>query len=117
MFEDTITVYHFADNKYTREVITNVFWDNVKQSNVLKSGVVTADSVKIIIPTEEDIEFEGSKDIVVKGELTYEFDNTSQQTISNSIKHLKDNYKDVVTVNVVDSKLFGGLSHIQLSCK
>jgi len=117
-----ITLYAYYEGKYTRHPIENVFWDEVKQSNIIKSGLTTADSVKIFIPAEnlpEGIKFTTGKDLIVKGIVDFEIDNTSQQTISASLKTLKENFDTVVTVMVVDKKLYGSprMQHIQLSCK
>lgn len=118
-----ITLYSCSkDGKYTRKVINNVFWDDVKQSNVIKSGITTADSVKIKIPLEsikESLPFTLMKDLIVKGVITEEIDNTSQSTISASLSALKNKYDKVVTLSVVDEKLYGSqnMQHITLSCK
>lgn len=117
-----ITLYACPDGKYTRCEIKGVFWEDVKQSNVLKSGLSTADAVRIFIPVESlpgGIKLTAGKDWIVKGIVDDEIDNTSNQTISASLKALKDTYDRVVTVSVVDDKLYGSprMQHIQLSCK
>jgi hypothetical protein len=117
MFDTIITHYHFNNGQYTKTIIKEIFWDNVKSSNILKSGLVNADSTKILIKTDVSINFNLGRDLIVKGEVNYNIDNSTEQKISEGIKYLKDNFKEVVTVSAVDEKLFGGLSHIELSCK
>lgn len=134
-----ITLYNYHNGKYHRKVIEGVFWDNVKQSNILKSGAVSSDAVSLFIPVLAlpegytkpkqynnlaDVANKytlqaNSKDLIVKGVVGYEFDNTSQATVSTGVKYLKDNYDDVVTVSVVDEKLYGdeSMQHYKLSCK
>lgn len=118
-----ITLYSYdKDGKFTRCELKGVFWEDVKQSNVLKSGLSTADSVRIFIPAGNlpgGIKFTQGKDLVVKGIVDLEIDNTSQQTISASLKTMRETYDRVVTVSVVDDKLYGSprMQHIQLSCK
>ena len=117
-----ITLYACPDGKYTRHEIKGVFWEDVKQSNVLKSGLSTADAVRMFIPAKNlpgGVKFTTGKDLVVKGIVDLEVDNTSQQTISTSLKTMKETYDRVVTVSVVDDKLYGSpmMQHIQLSCK
>ena len=117
-----ITLYACPDGKYTRYPIKDVFWEDVKQSNVLKSGLSTADSVRVFIPANSlpgGIKFTTGKDLIVKGIVDFEVDNTSQSTISASLKTMKEAYDRVVTVSVVDDKLYGSprMQHIQLSCK
>lgn len=117
-----ITFYACPDGKYTRHEIKGVFWEDVKQSNIIKSGLSTADSVKVFIPASNlpgGIKFTTGKDLIVKGIVEFEVDNTSQQSISVSLKTMKETYDRVVTVSVVDDKLYGSprMQHIQLSCK
>jgi len=118
-----ITLYSCVNGAYTRSVIKDVFWVDTKQSNVLKSGLTTADAVTIFIPVaslpEGGVNFTTMKDLIVKGIVSNVIDNTSQQTISASLGTLKSTYDHVVTVSVVDDKLYGSLrmQHIQISCK
>lgn len=124
MYTNTdITLYSCSkDGKYTRSVIRKVFWDDVKQSNVIKSGITTADSVKIFIPINSmpnGLKFTTGKDLIVKGIIEFEFDNTSSQTISISNTTLRNSHDKVVTVSVVDDKTYGSkaVQHYQISCK
>jgi hypothetical protein len=106
---------------YTRKVIKGVFWQEVKQALIEKTGLVSGDSVKVFIPrtsAPEGLEFTAGKDLVIKGEVETEFDNTSQQTISASLATLKASH-DVYTVSVADGKLYGSpsMQHYQISCR
>ena len=121
MYTNTdITLYHWNGSSYNRRPIYNVFWDSVKSSNVLKSGQVNADSVKIFVPVTSvgSLSVETSKDLVVVGIIDFEFDNTSQATQSNSLKALKAD-RAVFTVSSCDGKLYGSphMQHYLLSCK
>ncbi len=83
--------------------------------------MVSADSVKVFIPhenTPEGLKFTTGKDLVVKGEISTEIDNASQQTISTSLATLKA-ANDVYTVTVADGKLYGSknMQHYQIMCK
>lgn len=106
---------------YTRKVIKRVFWQEVKQSNIEKTGLTSADSIKVFIPVEsapEGLKFTTSKDMVVKGVVETEFDNTSPTTISASLTALKASH-DVYTVSVADGKLYGSprMQHYQIMAK
>ena len=110
------------DGKYTRHEIYGVHWEDVKQANVLKSGLTSVETVKIFIPVDSlpgGFKFNAGKDIVVKGITDFEFDNTSQQTISASLKTLKEQNDKVLTASIVDDKLYGSpwMQHVQLGCK
>lgn len=115
-----MTLYSCSkDGKYTRKVIHKVFWQEVKQSNIDKIGLTSADSLKVFIPASsatDGLDFATSKDLVVKGEVLTEFDNTSQATISASLTALKASH-DVYTVTVADGKLYGSqiMQHYQIS--
>ena len=123
MYTNTdITLYSLKDGAYTRLVINSVFWDDVKQSNVNKSGLTTSDSVKIFIPVGSmtvPLKFALAKDLIVKGISELVIDSTSQASISASLKALKESNEKVVTVSIVDEKLYGSLEmqHIEISCK
>jgi len=117
-----ITLYSWNETTgYTMKLIKDVFWQESKQSNIEKTGLVSADSVKIFIPSSsypDVLTFTTNKDLVVKGSIAFEFDNTSKITRSESLMALKLLHK-VFEVTVADSKLYGSpdLQHYQLSCK
>jgi hypothetical protein len=117
-----ITLYSCgADGKYTRKIINKIFWQEVKQSNIEKTGLTSADSVKIFIPASsapDGLNLTPIKDLIVKGETAFVFDNTSQSTIAASLTALKATNK-VVAVSVADNKLYGSqnMQHYQISCK
>lgn len=109
------------DGKYTRKAISGVFWEEVKQSLIEKTGMTASDSVKVFIPSAsapDGINFTTGKDLAVKGIIATEFDNTSSATISASLTALKAANK-VYTVTVADGKLYGSsrMQHYQISCK
>lgn len=109
MFEDTITLYHFTNNSYVRTVISNAYWDEVGIGNVLKSGLTNADSIRIIVPTQNDMEISEGKDLIVKGKC--EFVDTE------NVKRTLCEQYNAYTVSKVDKKLHGNLSNIEISCK
>ncbi len=130
MYTNTdVTLYHGdSSTGYARHPITGVssvygaFWDDVKQSNIIKSGMSTVDSVAVFIPIGNMpagvTEFNTGKDLLVRSIIEFAFDNTSQATISASMKTLQASNR-VVTVSVVDDKRFGSpdMQHWELSCK
>lgn len=115
-----ITVYTHADG-YKRHEIEGVFWDESKQSNMIKSGLSTIDAITIYIPFESipfGVNFTTAKDHIIKGIVNDEIDNTSQQTYSASLNALKAKY-DVFTLSTRDKKDFGSedMRHYELGCK
>ncbi|RDU21936.1 DUF6751 family protein [Anaerosacchariphilus polymeriproducens] len=115
-----ITLYQYSSSGYVRKVVNGVFWNEVKQSNVMRSGIANADSVVIFIPKSNvtDLEITTSKDLVVNGVIDFEFDNATSATISASMSTLIKTY-DTHTITAFDKKIFGSekMHHYQLSCK
>lgn len=143
------TLFNYFKDKETGKVtyrktyLRGVFWDDVKQSNVLKSGLATVESVLICIPFSVNADNKqykspkeyqkltdvgkdnaftfvaNSQDIIVKGIVDYEIDNTSSKTISEGLMYLKNNYDSVMTISVVDEKDFGSeaMRHWELGGK
>ena len=120
MYTNTsITLFLYKNGAYTKYDIDKAFWDERKASNVVKSGLVNADSVKIFIPyTKDELEFAPSRDIVIRGKIQEGIDTTSEKTVAESKKKLQEKY-GFVTVASCDKKLYGSkeMWHYELSCK
>lgn len=129
MYTNTdITLYLYEKTgNVTRMPVTGkngkkgALWDEVKQSNILKSGNTNTDTIKIMIPAAnlpEGIIFTTAKDMVVRGLIDFELDNTSEASRSSSLKTLKA-ANVVYGINAADAKLYGspGMQYYQLSCK
>ncbi|MDD3253823.1 MAG: hypothetical protein PHV18_14845 [Lachnospiraceae bacterium] len=117
----TLYLYDKQDGKesYRRLFVEAVFWDDVKQANVLKTGQKDSDSVLLVIPEEslfEDIAFTPGKDLAVRGQCNMTIDCTDQKSMSDSLGKLRG-HNHFVTVMTVDEKLYGGEPHYELSCK
>lgn len=91
---------------WTRQVIYGVFWENRKASNVIKSGLLEADSVAVYIPFERGSVSIKSGDVMVKGVVT--------DAISTlfTITDLKAKYPNSVRVTSVDTMDYGS-GHMQ----
>lgn len=116
---EDMTLYHWNGSGYDRRVVKKVFWDDSKISNINKTGRIDSDTVKILVlASSAELSVTTGKDLVVKGKCETEFDNTSQATISESMRALKAE-KEVFTVNLFDKKLYGSprMQHYELSCK
>lgn len=121
---------------YLRTVLDSVFWADVKQKNVLKTGLASMDSVYIQVQLEsldnyvtpkEYAKLEdkvgkftfSTQDIIVKGVIDDVMTDTTQQALGTFLNTLKSKYDNTVTITTIDSNLFGSkmMQHIQLSCK
>lgn len=98
-----------GSESWTRTAIAACFWENRKAANVIKSGMLEADSVSVYIPlaTAPSIKV---GDVLVKGAVT----DTISPTFTMSA--LKAKYANVVVVKSVDLKDFGSpaLQHVQI---
>lgn len=112
----TLYKYDKQTGEYIRHFIKGVFWQESKAANVLKSGLTAADSTTIFIYQQSPVPESPAKDILVKGCCAFDFDNTSQSTISESLKKLRK-ITSFVTVSSIDNCWYGGLPHYEISAK
>lgn len=112
----TLYKYDKATKGFVRHFISGAYWRENKAGNVLKSGLTTADSVTVYLYSDSMLPENITKDILVKGNCPFEFDNTSPQTISQSMQSFRETY-NFVTVMSIDNYMFGGLPHIEISAK
>ena len=122
---------------YDRYFIPECHWQENKARNVLKSGMQNADSVTVYIPIEsagllpgflkpsENL-FAGqlctpqnsAQDIIIKGESNFTFDNSNPQSVSQSLKTLKQKHRCYAVMSI-DEKFYGvtDLQHIKISAR
>ena len=115
------TLYKFNGIGYDRYYISSCHWQENRASNIIKSGLQSADSVTVYIQ-KEDLTVApetASFDMIIKGQCDFEFDNTSQQSVSESMKEFRKQYPQFVTVSSIDNKLYGlkELQHIKISAR
>lgn len=107
--------------KFTKRVVKNVYWEDVEHSTFIKTGQRGSCTALVMIPLvslEGTVNFTKGKDLMVKGVIDFELDNTSQATIAEGIARLKTNYKALTLVSV-DERLYGSKSvqHYELTGK
>jgi len=119
------TMYLYSkDNgvdKYTRLPIESVYWEEISQSTLLRTGERNSASVLLVIPLESlesSVEFTPGKDIAVKGIIEDEIDSSSQAALSKSLTAFKAAHK-FITITSADAKLYGSeaVQHYELSSK
>lgn len=137
--ESSCTLYIHNGIGFDRYYVSECHWQEDRAANVLKSGLQTADSVIVYIPdtvriiapdksvfssvklypNERISANNAAKDMLVKGKCEFIFDNTSAQSVSESMKMFRNKYPDFVTVSSIDRKLYGSkkLRHIKLSAR
>lgn len=124
---DSCTVYIKNGNGFDRCFVPACHWQERKASNVLKSGMTSADGVVVYIflkDADEELQAlltarkNAAEDLIVKGECPFTFDNSTPQSASQSLKTLHAEY-DVHTVMSLDRLLYGSreLQHFKLSAR
>jgi len=112
----TLYRYNKATQGYDRYFIQGVYWSENKAGNVLKSGLQSADSTTVYIYNDYVLPETPTKDMLVKGDCRFVFDNASPQTVSASMKEFSKLYC-FVTVTSIDNCFFGSLPHFEISAK
>lgn len=115
------TLYQFNGIGYDRIYIPAVMWQEHRSASVSKQGLQSADGVVIFIPKEnapKTASYSPTKDIIIKGACSFTFDNSSQKTVSDSLKVLRTQYQHF-TVMTIDNKLYGSesLQHIKITAR
>lgn len=118
------TLYHFNGIGYDRYYISAVMWQEHRSASVSKQGLQSADDIVIYVPKEcvsqtpQTATQNPTKGIIVKGSCNFTFDNSSQQTVSESLKALRSKHQ-YFTVMSIDNKLYGSedLQHIKISAR
>ncbi|UWD43271.1 hypothetical protein NYU56_18435 (plasmid) [Clostridioides difficile] len=133
-FKDNITLYNACYNKelgineYFKTYLTGVDWQGQQNINVTDKGIISADSVKIIIPFLVDSEgkryiepkeFErldiaekgkyftfNNNDKIAKGSIDFDIDSKNGKTI----KMLENLYSDVININSIILHDFGSVN-------
>lgn len=113
MFTDTMmTLYRFNGKGFDRLIIPHCHWQECKAANVLKSGMQNADGIAIYIPLNalvlapNDFYFRATvcfQTLIYpsvplsrhycKGECNFIFDNSSDRSVSESLKPCVTNTK------------------------
>lgn len=108
----------YEKDSYTRHTFENVYFNDARGSVVLVDGISVAGSLNIQIYADlfrEDSYKPQIGDIAVLGDCDFEFDVTSQQSLSESMQEFRglNNY---VVVNEVKSISYGEIPDYILYC-
>lgn len=113
------TIYHYADNTYTRSVYS-CHWQDTQADTVNKIGVVNAGSAIIYIPSSCSLPSPTpTKDLVIRGAVDFNFTTEATEAeISAELKELKKKC-DVKVIMSVDDKTYGNTAtgHYKISAK
>lgn len=110
------TLYRASGIGYERVYIPAVFWMESRGTALMKGANVEDVGITIYIPElyADLAPKTPMKDMFVKGKCKVEFDNTSEKTVSESMRDLR--YYSPAVVKAVDNKLYGtALRHIKVT--
>ncbi len=110
MYNADCTLYSKVGDGYVRSFIPDVYWQGTRNKTERQSGAMTTKTTNVYIYEKTDIK---PQDLLVRGNCSFEFDNTSQQTVSQSMKEFGNNF---VTVKTVQNYWFGNLPHFEVIC-
>ena len=108
-----VTFYSTKD--YTRYTAHKAYFADNRGQTVKKNGIEISDVVSSYLYTDEYVPSVG--DMVVRGIVDFEFNNTSQKTISESMKEFREMFSEFAVVKSVSDYKFGGLPHIEITAR
>lgn len=121
--DSSFTLYKHNGKGFDRYFIAECHWQENKAANILKSGGnQNADGITVYTPADvfplAILPLNGAHDIIIKGDCKFLFDNSSDKSVSESLKMLSEKYI-IHTVMSVDSLLYGfpDLQHVKISAR
>ena len=103
-----------ANGGFDKYVVKDVYWHDNRGSTTTKNGIQSADNVTVYFYSDNVKPHSVGKDLLIKGIAEFEFNNTTSQTVSQSMKSFREQHPDFVTVVSVNDYMFGGLPHIEI---
>ncbi|MCC8135066.1 MAG: hypothetical protein LIO40_00030 [Ruminococcus sp.] len=110
----------YEKNTFERHFFENVYICDNRGKTADKTGEHTADELKLIIygaVGEQPDYAPNMGDIVIDCECPLEFDTTSQQTVSESMAQLRQDYPDLAVVRSVVRRTSGTLPDYEISAR
>lgn len=107
------TVYE--KDSFLRHIIKGVFWSDNRGQTTAKNGIQISDSVLVYIYSGAYVPKAG--DIIVKGDADFHFDNSSQKSVSESMKLFREQLPGSAIVKNVNDCRYGGLPHIEITAR
>lgn len=117
MFPHKVTLFHYTEGSgYSRQLIENCFCYQDKKAHLNKSGMSTTDKLTVVVSTSNMLNINKGYDLIIKDDCSFDFDNSSEEMISKSLKELKSQF-EAYTVLGVDDNLYGDLPNLVLHCE
>lgn len=116
LINGSCTLYKWENNGYNRYFIDNVYWKENKSSQTRNSGTTSQKLTDIYLYDNSVVPETPTKDIFVKGYCNFNFNNSNQETVSQSYNEFRKSNK-FVTVLSVANYWYGGLPHYEVNCE
>lgn len=98
-----------------KHVLEGVYWNDSRGQTLTKNGVQISDSVVVYIYSGDYVPKAG--DLIIKGFTDFEFDGTSEMSMSESMKLFRTMFPDFAVVKSVSDYRYGGLPHIEITAR
>lgn len=117
--DDTATLYRYreTDGGYDRFFIPACYWMETRGASVTTGAVRSGDAATIYIPEAYARKVAPQRDLLVRGNCSIAFDNSSPATISASLAELSMANEVVTAVEVIDRLHGHALRHIEVHAK
>ena len=117
----SVTIYALTDSGYKRRFVPEAWWEETETADTEKNGLTQAERVSLLIPYKSagELELKKGKDFICKGDVKFEFDNSSEQSQAQSMKKFRNLYGAPHTVTAFNKLLFGSenMRHYEISLK
>ena len=101
---------------YERHYIDKCYWEEIIGEKVTKSGQTLSNSLHLVLFSDDVIPEHPAKDIVVKGNCNFEFNNWSDEDVSDSMKEFRKKHKNR-TIMSCEPMMYGGLPHLEITAR
>lgn len=108
-------VTFYSAKTYERHTANKAYFTDNRGQTLKKNGIEISDAISVYLYTDEYIPKAG--DIVIKGIVNFDFDTSTEQTVSESMKQFRSQYPDFAVVKSVSDYRFGGLPHIEITAR
>ena len=117
--DDSATLYRYreTDGGYDRFFIPACYWMETRGASVATGAVRAGETATIYIPEAYAKGVVPQRDLFVRGNCPFVFDNSSPVMISASLTALSEAYGVVTAVEVIDRLHGHALRHIEVHAK
>lgn len=105
----------YEKDSFIRHYVHDIYWNDVRGQTVTRNGSQVTDSVLVYLYETEYAPKSG--DMLVKGIIDFDFDASSQRSVSESMKQFRERYPQFAVVKNANDCRYGGLQHIEVTAR